>query len=170
MLRRVGVVIPFALLLAEKLRHDRVETRRAFPFLMSMIQASVLLHQFQREQTPDGCVIATRDDYAVAAVLLAVPMNRLLGGGISEPARRFAERLRRWFEDQTFTTREAKTRETTSQSSVYGWLSELRSAGVVEQVSEAQGSRAAKWRLTGLDAGQDAARVLPTVEAVFDGT
>jgi hypothetical protein len=170
LLERREVVVPFAPRLAAELREDRVEVRRAFPHLLSIIQASALLHQFQRELTDDGRVIANRVDYRAAAVLLAEPMDRLLGGGISEPARRFADRLQGWFEDQTFTARQAKARETTSRTSVQGWLNELHAVGLVERVAEAQGSQAAKWRHTGQDAGQDAAGVLPTDEDVFGGT
>jgi hypothetical protein len=132
-----------------------------------MIQASALLHQFQRQRTADGQVIASRADYEVAALLLAGPLRRLLAVGVSEPARRFLDRLRGWFGDQTFSTRQARTKEVTSRRSVYGWLAELRAADLVKQESEPHGPTPATWSLTGLD--QASAGVLPSVAEVFGG-
>ena len=48
MLKGAAVVVPFAERLAEMLDDSRVEIRRAFPHLVSTIQASALLHQKQR--------------------------------------------------------------------------------------------------------------------------
>jgi hypothetical protein len=166
LLQRREVAIPFAPRLGAKVPTDRVEARRAFPAVLSMVQASAILHQFQREQTADSRLIAIRADYAVAALLLAGPMRRLLGGGISEPARRFAERLREWFGEEVFTVRQAQAKETTSRSSVYGWLTELRTAGLVEQVSESHGRTAATWQLKDVEHARTT--VLPSVEEVFD--
>jgi hypothetical protein len=167
LLKRREVIIPFAPRLGQALRADRVETRRAFPAILSMVQASALWHQLQREQMADGQLIASRTDYAVAALLLAEPMRRLLGGGISEPACRFAERLRGWFQGETFTPRDAKAKEDRSRSSVHVWLGELRAAGLVEQVSEARGRTPASWRLADCAPGQAMASGLPTAEEVF---
>ena len=167
MLERREVLVPFAAQVGEKLPPERVEVRRAFPSLMSMVQASALLHQFQREQTEDGCVIAERADYIIAATLLTGAMRRLLGGGISEPARRFAERLREWFGTSTFTVKEAFKKETNSKRSVYTWVGELREAGVVERASEAVGKTAATYQLTDLDPNKATAYSLPSASEVF---
>ena len=74
LLGRREVLIPYAPKLAARLGAERVETRRAFPAILSMIQTSALLHQFQREQIDDGRVIASNEDYAIMALLLAGPM------------------------------------------------------------------------------------------------
>jgi hypothetical protein len=169
LLECLQVCIPFAQTLGKALPEQRIEVRRAFGSLLSMIHASVLLHQFQRERTADGLVIATKDDYALAAYLLAVAMRRLMGGGLSEPARRFAERLSRWFQGKTFTASEAIAKEVTSRSSVYGWFNELRTAGVLVLVSEAHGRAPATWRFAAADLSQAVAAVLPPVEVVFQG-
>ena len=104
--------------------------RRAFPHVLNMIQAVALLHQRQREQDPDGRLIATAEDYQIARHLLLKPMARLLGNGLSEPARRFFDRLQAWASG-TFTSAEAKKRERNSKSSVHGWLNELHEAGLL---------------------------------------
>ena len=49
MLQPYSVVVPFADRLGVLIVHDKVEARRAFPQLMSMVQASALLHQRQRQ-------------------------------------------------------------------------------------------------------------------------
>jgi hypothetical protein len=169
LLERRDVVIPFAGQLGELMAAARVEVRRAFQAILSMIQASALLHQFQREQTPEGDLVADRSDYQVAALLLAGPMRRLLGSGLSEPARRFADRLRKWFGDKDYTIGEARAKETTSRRSVYDWNKELRAAGVVEQVEAPHGNKAAKYRLLPGDASPAEPAVLPTPAQVFDG-
>lgn len=167
MLQGQSVVIPFAERLGELMTPERVEARRAFPQLASMIQASTLLHQLQRKVDSDGRLIAEPDDYQLARHLLVKPLGRLLGGRLSDPAARFLERLRGWSSSgETFTGRDAAREETASRRSVYGWLSELHDAGHVEQVDPARGSRAAVWRLAEGGAEGDCP-ILPSKEQVF---
>ena len=92
-------------------------------------------------------------------------MARLLGGGLSDPARRFHERLSAWAKGQ-FTTTEAKRREQSSKSAVSGWLAELHDVGFVELVEASRGRTPATWRLA--DPAHDAnVGNLPAIEAVF---
>jgi hypothetical protein len=166
-LRRKEIVIPYAVALGKRIPAKRVEARRAFPHLLGMIRASALLHQFQRPVDGEERLVAVRDDYRVARRLVEEPMRRLLGGAVSEPARRFFERLRSWFENQVFTSKEARAREETSRASVYGWLGELNRAGVLEQLEAARGPKPATWRVTN-EAPQKAQEgTLPTEEEVF---
>jgi DNA-binding transcriptional ArsR family regulator len=168
LLGRREVLVPFAPQVGALLPKARVEVRRAFPFIMSMVQASALLHQFQRARTEDDLVIAERADYLVAVSLLSGAMRRLLGGGISEPAGRFAKRLREKAGTDTFTVQQAAKKDAnSSKRSVYGWISELREAGIVERVTESAGRNAATYRLTDLDPEQAAAFTLPSCEEVF---
>ncbi|MBU4399284.1 MAG: hypothetical protein KKE86_08115, partial [Planctomycetes bacterium] len=167
MLQPHAVLIPYAERLADAMGNYRVEARRAFPQVVSMIQASALLHQRQRQIDSDGRLLAAADDYQLARHLLGLPMARQLGGRIAEPAARFLERLREWFgPDETFTTRDAKGKESRSKSSAYGWLAELHDAGMVEKAEEQRGNRAAQWRLSSNAPDPDAAAVLPPVENV----
>jgi hypothetical protein len=165
MLRPLDVLIPFAGQLAELIPSDRVEVRRAFAHLLNMIQAVSLLHQRQRERVPNGLLVATDVDYQIARHLLLKPMTRLIGGGTSDPARRFHERLREWTSNE-FTTTEARRREKSSKSAVSGWLAELHEAGRIELVEAGRGRTPATWRLSGpADLAED--RQLPTVQEVF---
>ena len=161
------VLVPYAERLADAMGSYRVEARRAFPQVVSMIQASALLHQHQRQIDADGRLLANADDYKLARHLLGLPMARQLGGRISDPALRFLGRLQKYFGPQeTFTTRDAKSKESQSKSSVYGWLAELHETGMVDRVEEQRGNRAAQWRLSSNAPDPDAAAVLPPVENV----
>jgi hypothetical protein len=83
MLKQRNVVIPFAKQVSRRFPSDRVEARRGYPQLMSMIQAVCLLHQFQRETDEHGSLIATTDDYRLARRLLLMPLDRLMRGRVS---------------------------------------------------------------------------------------
>jgi hypothetical protein len=92
-------------------------------------------------------------------------MARLLGGGLSDPTRRFHERLSAWAKGE-FTTTEAKRREQSSKSAVSGWLAELHDVGSVELVEASRGRTPATWRLA--DPAHHAnVGNLPAIEAVF---
>jgi hypothetical protein len=166
MLKTKMVIIPFAERVGELMRTDNIQARRAFHQLMSMVQASALLHQFQRQLDKDRRLFASADDYQIAWRLLLKPMMKQLGGGLSDQARRFLERLQTWATG-SFTTTEAKSHESGCKSSVYGWLHELHEAGVLEQEQVGRGSAPAKWRLTGKTLDETEKSILPTVEEVF---
>src|SRR5262249_470754 len=154
--------------LADLLPDNRVEVRRAFPHLVSLVQASALLHQYQRGQDDAGRVIATLEDYRLARHLLREPMRRLMGGGTSEPARRFHARLRSWFGLAQFSTMDARMKEQASRASVYDWLSELNAAGAIELVEPGRGSLPATWQMSDLTQDKD---VLPPETELFgDGS
>lgn len=167
MLEQLPVVVPYAEKLAEMVPVDQVEVRRAFPQLLSMIQASALLHQRQRRQDPDGRLIADEDDYRLARRLMTKPLGKAIGRRVSDPARRFLDRLRQWFAaGEAFTTRDAVKRESCSRSAVYGWLSELADAGLVARAQEPYGRTPGKWELTDT-VDEPADCVLPAIEKVF---
>jgi hypothetical protein len=165
MLEPLPVAVPYAQQLGELIPSDRVEVRRAFPHLIGMVQAVTLLHQRQRVRNADGVLVATEGDYQIARHLLLNAMARLLGNGLSDPARRFHERLRAWGAEQ-FTTTEAKRREKSSKSAVSGWLAELHDAGLVELIQPGRGRTPSTWRLADPAHPADAGN-LPTVEDVF---
>jgi hypothetical protein len=156
MLQQRQVAIPFAERIAETFDVERIEARRAFPHLMSMIQASAVLHQFQRQIDRDGRIIAASFDYELARQLCGGPLARLLGGTISGAALRFYDRLVVWATG-SFSTAEAHRRDRKAPQNVRSWLRELCEAGAVEQVDPPKGSRPATWKLTGMDRDELAA-------------
>lgn len=166
MLRGTPVLIPYATRVAELFKADQVQVRRAFPQLMSMVKAVATLYQRQRQTDAEGRLVATVDDYQLARYLLLKPMTRLLGGGLSDPAGRFFERLLRWVVGE-FTTREAVAKEDGCKSAVYGWLSELHDNGLVEMVNPSRGRVPATWRVSGSRPEDPAEMSLPSVEQVF---
>jgi hypothetical protein len=162
------IVIPFARRLGNSFPTERVEVRRAFQQVLSMIQAITLLHQFQRAQDEQGRLIAVMEDYQLARHLLAKPMARLLGRTLTEAARRCYERIRARAAD-SFTTRDVIQKEKTSDRAVRGWLSEMHDAGLLEQVEAPRGRLPAKWcwGKTTLEEVDRECSHLPTVESVF---
>lgn len=164
---RRKILIPFGAKLAELFPEKRVEARRAFQLLLSMVQACALLHQHQRRVDDGGRVIAERDDYRLAAAMLEKPLARLLGGGLPDAARRFHVRLKTWFAQGEFTPTDAKLKEEASPSSVKGWLRELTKAGIVEEVSEHRGNQAAKLRVREMTI-PDQKAALPSEADVFE--
>jgi hypothetical protein len=166
MLRPYAVVIPYADRVGALFTSDRVEARRAFPQMLVMIQASAILHQRQRKKIGDGSLLATLEDYQLAHHLLSKPLGRQLGGGLSDPASRFFNRMKQWTGADAFTTTEAKSRETSSKSAVHAWLAELYEAGVIEQTEPPRGRSAARWRLIS-ESPHPTGTALPAVERVF---
>ncbi len=176
MLVRVPVVIEFAPRLCELLSLGAdlpVETRRAFPMILTMVSAVALLHQRQRDRDGDGRIIATAADYGHARRLLSKAIARAVGEGVGDPARRFHERLERLEElPQVFTAADIRKHVRASRSTVNGWLAELTDAGAIE-VAEApdrspRGGRPPRaYRLAerGLDAGDE---WLPSVDELFE--
>jgi hypothetical protein len=176
LLERRAIVIPFAERLAEVLEvfADRVECRRAYPMVLSIVQASALLHQRQRATDQDGRLIAEPADYAVAARLLSGPLARTIGESLSDPARRFLDRLLAEADDPIdplpapFTAKDVRRRLKTGRSTVAGFLSELEDKGFLDPTEAAAGGRGRPpkaWKPTGRDG--DDVDVLPPVEKLF---
>jgi hypothetical protein len=176
LLERRSIVIPFAERLADLLEvfADRVECRRAYPMVLSIVQASALLHQRQRKTDQDGRLIAEPADYAVAARLLSGPLARTIGESLSDPARRFLERLIAEVDDPIdplpvpFAAKDVRHRLKTGQSTTNGYLAELEDKGCLDRADPApigRGRPPKAWKPTGRDV--DAEHVLPPVEEMF---
>lgn len=162
------VVIPFAQRLADCFPRNRVEARRAFPHLLSLIRTVAILHQYQRQRDEHGNLIADAQDYHIARRLLDQPFAQQLGGALSEPAQRFLERLRPEVGRNEFTTRDVGRFDQSSKRSITNWLMELRDVGIAEVVEPQRGPKPAIWQLTD-DVDERAANlgVLPETEALF---
>lgn len=164
LLKSYDVVIPYATELTKAFPQNRPEVRRAFNSFLSVIQASALLHQKQRALDPEGRLVATLDDYAIAQRLCSGPLEEQLGRRISVSAIKFFSQLLEWPKLQAavgsmkwnteFTTTEAYKFVSKSGSIVLRWLKELVSIGAVENISPKKGPRAAVWRLTEMTADE----------------
>ena len=166
LLRSYNVVVPYAERLGSQFPHDRVEARRAIRQVLSMIQASALLHQKQREMDEHGQLLANADDYTLARRLLAEPLARQLQGKLSAGALDFLQRLIDWVRIQhmNFTVTQAIQRETYSPASVYAWMGELRNNGFLEVIGVTGGSRSAHYQVAA--AAVNYAPTMPPVQEV----
>jgi len=70
-----SVDIPFARILADKIKAVGVRLRRDFPALLTLIRTHALLHQQNRSRAPSGAVIAELEDYAAVHNLVATYMQ-----------------------------------------------------------------------------------------------
>lgn len=80
-----SVTIPFGTALATLLPTSSIRLRRDFASLLSLIKAHAVLHQVNREQTPDNRIIATYDDYAAVRELVKAVLSE--GVELSVPKR-----------------------------------------------------------------------------------
>ena len=168
MLRPMRVRIPYATALVELLPSTRLEIRRGAGYILAMVEGAAVLHQYQRQETGDGELVATLDDYRLARALLSHPLGRLLGRQVSDGALRFLGRLVEWFGvGGDYTIPQAKAKETHSISGVYGWNSDLAGAGLVEVVEEKRGNAPARWRVAkSPDQAAESLTLLPEAEAL----
>jgi hypothetical protein len=164
MLRRRDVVIPYAAWLSERIPDTRVEARRAFPHLLSMVTSSVLLHQYQRGEDGDGSLIAEIDDYALAYELMLAPLGRLLGTGLTPATQRFFRRLKKWAKTGEFTSTEARCKEKVSKPAVWGWLRELTDAGFVQVIERGHGNSPSSYRIVHGRQLKDDSFLLPSAD------
>jgi hypothetical protein len=165
MLEPLPVTIPYATKLGKEIPSDRVEARRGFPFLLRTIEASALLHQKQR-QRDNGAIVASKRDYQIAARLLEAYLSRFLGTAVSDAAWRFYERLKTAWGAVEFTTKDARSKEDHSRSSVSAWLSELHEAGLVKQVAAGYARHPAVWNVN-LTAAAGNSPILPRLDVLF---
>jgi DNA-binding transcriptional ArsR family regulator len=163
MLPCLPVVAPWLHRLADAFTCDRVEVRRAFPQLLAMIQASALLHFKQRQRDGNGAILADANDFHLARRLLSKPYSQALGGGLTDAARQFFEKLPR---DEVFLVKDIAKRTQVSKSSVAKWVSELNDAGAVEIAEPGRGRQPHKWRRTG-QTPEAGIVLLPSADVIF---
>jgi hypothetical protein len=87
------VVVPYASQIAEGLEIGAVRARRDIRKILTLVQASALLHQKQRP-CEDGAVVAQLADYKIVYPLLAPTMAVAQQGGLTERHRAIAAQVR----------------------------------------------------------------------------
>ena len=137
------VVIPYSESLAELFPSEPLEVRRAFGHVASMVQASAVLHQFQRERDHENRIIAQAEDYWLARFLLKEVLARSLGHQAAEALKRFAKRLRNFTGEHT--AKELSQAMKISERTVRENLNALLEQGAIEQTSPGRGPIPAKW-------------------------
>jgi hypothetical protein len=88
-----AVTVPFANVLAKMVPAKAVRMRRDFQQLLTFVQVIALLHQFRRERTPEGWIVATLDDYEAARGLLNTTFDIVTSEGLTPAAREIVEAI-----------------------------------------------------------------------------
>lgn len=149
MLKPRSVVIPFAKLLGEKFPCHKPVASRAFGQVLSMVEASALLHQYQRQTDEQGRIVAEAYDYQVAFELLSGPTDALLFGARSERTVEFYwEVMRRDLSvGAAFTIRDLMSRTSLDKRTAQRHLNRLAEWGWAEEGEPAKGNIPATWIL-----------------------
>lgn len=145
-LQPLSVVIPFARKLASCLPDERVETRRTFGHLISLIQAVALLFQKQREQDQHSSIIATICDYEVVRRYLVKPLATALGEMLT-PGAEEALDVASGMGEFTVQDLTAKLPGKPSENTVRSRIKELTAAGQVRITEQGSGPKAAKYEV-----------------------
>lgn len=164
-------LVPFARALARAFPTDRVRARRDFPRTLCLIQASVLLHQRQREREGHGRLLATLDDYRnVRPILQAVLQPSM--SGLGDMARKLCELRDEVAADlpgqdwvaRSELVRQAEARGIATHNTVRSWAEKLCEVGVWqgEQIGFSDAWQYRKLR----DPGRSVS--LPTAEELSD--
>ena len=139
------VAIPFGETLGEDFPISRLEVRRTFGHMLTLVKAVALLHQYQRERDEQGRVIALESDYEVVRCRLAEPLGRSLGYELTAGARDLLAALLEW--DGEFTVSGVGAKLQKPESTVRGRIKELQSLGQVVKATEHQGRRPATYAI-----------------------
>jgi hypothetical protein len=140
LLRPLDVVIPFAPQLKDCLPLERIEVRRTFGHLMSLIRTVALLFQKQRQST-NGQIIAQIDDYEVVRRYLIGPLATSLGRALTPGAEALLDVVADMDE---FTVYDVEFKVPYGIGTVRSRVRELLAAGQVRQTEQARGRSAAK--------------------------
>lgn len=154
-LKPYKVFIPFAEKVAMAIPPSRLEARRVTRYVLNLIQASTLLHQYQRQKDHSGRLIATLDDYRIAADVLRKPLQSSVAA--TEATMTVWKTLNEKFGVSEFTTTDAAPHLGTlgdvikeaGRMAKYRRLDELLHYGALLQVAKGVGKKPAVWRLTG---------------------
>lgn len=165
LLNPAQVVIPYSENLSANFPSEPLEVRRAFGHVTSLIQASALLHQFQREHDDRGRIIAQAEDYWLAEFLLKEVLARSLGHKSAEALRRFAQRLRKFTGEHT--AKELAQAMKISDRTVREHLQALLEQGAIELVTPGRGPIPTKWLIRAeIPLREPENSLLPSLEAV----
>jgi hypothetical protein len=165
------VVIPYAGEIARKLpkTHDRI--KRDFPQVLSLIQASALMHSCRRDRDQDGRVVANVDDYALVRRLVNEPISHGLEVAVSDGIRNVVEgvqNLQSQLDTPFFEVSQTKLAEHLGrgQPAVSRSVKKAIEQGFLRNDSPGQGREA---KLTLGDRKLPSGSALPGLEELFPG-
>ena len=113
------VIIPFAEALAKLVNETAVTMRRAFPAILSLIEANAILHQASRQRMGDGVIVASPEDYRVVHELVAHLISQEVEATVPERMRHIVLAVNNLSEGKTTITfarvaKEAKVHKSTA--------------------------------------------------------
>ena len=170
MLTCVRVQIPFAVTLGSHFPSDRTDARRSFGHTLSMIEAVTLLYQFQHIEQPSDevAIMATREDYEIARRLLAEPMARSSGNGLSDAAMRFYERLGAQVSGNFTTAYVARVEGIIEDmQTIRKYVRSLARTGYLDVVEPTRGNKPAVYQLASHPPDDTKRSGLPDADTVF---
>lgn len=88
------VYIPYAKSIAEVLPTNNYRISRDFPKILALIKSCALLHQFHRDRSVDGSVVANKFDYESIYSLLNYPLSQSIESDTSRPIRDIVDGVR----------------------------------------------------------------------------
>jgi hypothetical protein len=145
-LERLDVVIPFASQLAQSLPKNVIRSRRDFPKLLGLIEASAFLHQRDRKRHESGNIVASFEDYNTAKALFehcyySGPENKV--AELLDAAQRIDKRLEaERIEPREFSVANLMVETGWGKSKTYQVLSRVEELGCI-----AQGDGRGRYRL-----------------------
>ncbi len=150
------VVIPYLRRLADLFPTREERFHRDYDKTVMLIKASALLHQYQREETEDGAVVANEDDYLLVHSLGDAFAQSLLS--VSEPVVKMLEVARTMGKP---TRPQLREKLAVSEATIKRYISQAKR----EELIETEG-RGEKQTITVLDVPRGFT-VLPAPEDVF---
>ncbi len=171
MLEPLQVSIPFASMLVGIFPAQRVEARRAFGSLLSLIRAVTLLHQKQRGRNDEGWVVAQAEDYEVVRQYLTSAVAVGLGHGLTPGAQRVLDIIADNYgvgDNDLFTVNQLADDMDASTKTVYPKVSELRDRGFLSLAEPGRGSTPGKYRRVAYPKGDNHFE-LPPFQKLMEG-
>ncbi len=155
LLTPLPVVIPFA----DRLTFPSswMRTRRDHARFLNLIEVSAFVHQYQREKTPSGAILASLADYVVAYGLAGAVLLDTLSD-LRSPLRRALERIRSLAEERSVSRREIREALGEPDSTVRRWLLDLVELEYLAVVEPSKGGpgRAVRYQVVDLAARRSA--------------
>jgi hypothetical protein len=131
LIKPLEVEIPFEEFIAGALPVGKSRILRDYDKIVGLIKASALLHQYQREKTPDGKITATIADYKIVYELQDIIMP-----AISELTKRQEDFLKWLAPEKTFEETKSYWKEgKANRTTVYRWIKNLISLGYIDETS-----------------------------------
>ena len=110
--------------------------------MLGLIQASALLHQFQRKWDADGRIIASPDDYKLVKKRFGDVLARSMGSAGSQRIATFLEDLRRAVDGRgRFTIADLTGKVDGCTNKIRGCVNELVSLGQVQVLQASVGNK-----------------------------